>query len=164
MLLHSGSGASDTITTVFRDTVGHQPDPHHRVNNLPALQTLCFLGPAASNAPGANIQVAFVPVQAAAAIGVHTVEPGGSEAVFFDTQFYALSEYSKLQRTNPIWLRPGPWLEMLLNEAFHMDTAIRLLQFRPLLTCEDWRFAATKDTSPPATPPGPSAEQFNLLA
>lgn len=130
---------------------------------MPALQTLCLLGPAASSAPGANIQVAFVPAQAAQAVGVQTVEPGGSEAMFVDTQHCALTKHSKLQRNNTAWLRPGLHrLETLLNEACHIDTTIRL-RSRLLLTCANWSFAAAQDTSAPATPAGAPAEEFNLL-
>jgi hypothetical protein len=144
VLFQSGPGVfsySEAFNTEYIRRYGTPVIPEHRINNLRALDVYTTLSPWISNGPGANIQIAVVPLKARYAIKVKPIHNNGSEAVYIDTESYAQSRFREISYSMPEIVRREvasgnfSWLEGFKNEAFTLDGWIRIVRPRPLLQC-----------------------------
>jgi len=144
VLFQSGPGTfsySEAFNTEYVRRYGTPVIPEHRINNLKALDVYTALSPWISNGPGANIQIAVVPLKARYAIKVKPIHNNGSEAVYIDTDSYAQSRFREISFTMPEIVRREvasgnfSWLEGFKNEAFTLDGWIRIVRPRPVLQC-----------------------------
>lgn len=143
VLFQNGAGTfgfSHKFCEAYFTRFGCTVDPAHRVDNVRALEVYCSLSPWQANGPGANIQIAIVPIKAKHAIRVEQVHPNGSETVYVDTKLFAVqrcteifSENSALHTAAVDSKSQFPWFEGFMNEAYCLDGWIRLVRLRPLL-------------------------------
>jgi len=140
VLFQSGPGTfnySEAFKAEYLRRYGTPVVPHHRINNIRALDVYTALSPWISNGPTANIQIAVVPLKAKYAIKVKTIHSNGSEAVYVDTESYADIRYREASTIMPEILRLTPadfsWLNSFKNEGFTLDGWIRIVRPRPLL-------------------------------
>jgi len=155
VLYQSGPGKfqySQQFIDMYQQHHGHPPDDIHRVDHLPALKILATLGYQASSAPGSNIRVALVPIEARNAIKIDKSCDGG-EHINIDCRKYALVTYAAAVLEDPHWLQDNPWIYYFTYDASVLQKQITYPTLEsPTQETSLAQLNMLEDDSPPPTP------------
>lgn len=142
VLFQDGPGTFAFSTKFCEEYERRYHTPVNLTDRIDARKTLAVfadMGPWLSNGPTANIHIAVVPRKALPAIRVIQVHSDGTEVVFVDTKQYATHKCAALAglcpEDVPLPRDFFPWEEGLRNEAYTLDSWVRIVRMRPLLPC-----------------------------
>jgi hypothetical protein len=136
-------GYSPLFQAEYEQRFSSPVDTSHRINNLHALDLYAALGPWLSSAPGANVLLAVAPKKALPALQVRQVNTDGTEVVYVDTEQYATFKAAEQEAQDPVKFNQTllksditfPWTQAFTNEAYMLDSWIRLVRLRPTIPC-----------------------------